>query len=546
VQETEQQHPGYWALPAGRIALRRLANEALCYCKGRNPPAVTAVGQEMLRYLVEDCGVPVHAPLAADEEACLAPYAAELAEQGWMGEAMVRGTALTLAVGQACEEASLYLLSRPGVDAAVVSSVFSAEIERKSLLSWAVDPFRPAIVEALLERGADPLLLDPLGQTPLQKACCTANVALLRLLLSAAEQRTGRPARDLLADLELMDERGGRMPRFIFVFDKWEADTAAVLAFFRDELGFDLLRGHRVDWGTRGTGGMTKLTPLVGAVTACNASAVAWLVEQAGADIHEPDETRGWTALHLASAGGRRTGRGEDGVLAVVKYLVEQAGADATVTDVLGQTPAILAQAGGRTRVAAYLQAKEREQQRAKAAAAQAAAPQGVREEQAAAAAAAAAAALLEELAAEEAAAVEHAVRKKSKKQKKKKKGKGKKGDGHAEEAGAGAAEEVGSAAAADDAEAAAAAMGRPSLEEGEESEAGGGSGSVTAGGGGGGDDDEEEEAEDEEEWLLEGAPDDCLCPVSLVFLTEPVVAADGFTCAYVDWSIGIEGDGDA
>jgi hypothetical protein len=58
------------------------------------------------------------------------------------------------------------------------------------------------------------------------------------------------------------------------------------------------------------------------------------------------------------------------------------------------------------------------------------------------------------------------------------------------------------------------------------------GRGSVKAGGGRG---DDEEAEDDEEEWLLEGVPDDCACPVSLVFLTESVVVADGFTCACLD-----------
>jgi hypothetical protein len=35
---------------------------------------------------------------------------------------------------------------------------------------------------------------------------------------------------------------------------------------------------------------------------------------------------------------------------------------------------------------------------------------------------------------------------------------------------------------------------------------------------------------EDEEAWLLEGAPENLLCPVSFVLLRDPVIAADGQT----------------
>jgi hypothetical protein len=68
----------------------------------------------------------------------------------------------------------------------------------------------------------------------------------------------------------------------------------------------------------------------------------------------------------------------------------------------------------------------------------------------------------------------------------------------------------------------AAGALDALSLEEkeGAKAEAGGGS---------------DHEEEDEEGRLLEGAPDDCVCPVSFVFLTEPVVAADSFTCACLE-----------
>lgn len=49
----------------------------------------------------------------------------------------------------------------------------------------------------------------------------------------------------------------------------------------------------------------------------------------------------------------------------------------------------------------------------------------------------------------------------------------------------------------------------------------------------------QQQQHEDEEDWLLEGAPDTLVCPISLTLLHEGVVAADGFTCTCLAWSWG-------
>jgi ankyrin repeat protein len=495
----------------------------------------------MLRFLVEERGVPVHAPLTADEEAYLAPVEEELAATDEAERLLVCCTPLAWAAAWGCDAAALYLLSRPGVDAAVVNSVFSVGPDEQSLLGWSVVTLSHRVVEALLERGADPLLPQPSGgPTPLLEACNVADVSMLRLVLSAAERRTGRTARALLEEREW--DFGRRGPRFFCVAFGPEDKIAATLAFFGDELGVDLLRAYPVEWIKEG-GGSELRTPLMAAASSRSVATVAWLIETAGADVNEVDEKIGWTALHVAC---QLRGKEEAAVLATVKYLVEQAGADMALRDKEGQTPADAARAMGYLQVAAYFEGKAREQRLAMIAAAEAVWQRA--HEQQVAAAAAAEAALLEELAAEEAAAVDQAGRKTGKKQKKKQKKKGgqQRGDGGGGGAGEAAASgvESGAAAAAGGgggggeqegpaaatAVAAAAVLDALSLEKKEEA------GEAKAKAGGGSDDDEEEEEEeDEEAWLLEGAPDDCVCPISLTLLTDPRVAPDGFTCACLE-----------
>lgn len=396
-----------------------------------------------------------------------------------------------------------------------------------------------ATLYLLGRQEVDPMVCDDRHVRALLAACSNASISTLRALLAAATARSGRSAK------ELLEERDGVpigfcWPRFFFTLNPLslvDRRVQELMAFLRDEVGVDLLADYDVEWfEDDGVGGRRPIpnrpTRMNALLVACMEGAlpvVKWLVEVAG----EGKPLESWGASHssISAIGSaitplhaacliKREGVPEENALAVVKYLVEEAGASPDPQ---------FAEAYGMERVTSYLRLRMRVAQRAggrrggrggaeaaatadtAATATESEAAQREREE---AAAARAEALLLAELAAEEAAgAAAGGGGGNGKKKKKKGKRTGAGGGGGTGQDVAEEEKEAGAAAAT----AAAAALGALTLEDDAAAAAAA--------------EQEQQDEQDEQAWLLETAPRDFTCPISPVLLTEPRVASDGFTC---------------
>lgn len=256
--------------------------------------------------------------------------------------------------------AALYLLGRPEVDAALVNDVLDVFCRSKPLLALATSPekIHPAVVEKLLERGADPRIRDGEDCSAVFYACVTGDLGVIRPVVRALERLEGRPARELLEEQERSGQRV--LPRFAAaLFDNRIGPTAELMAYLHEEVGLDLTRSDLVISSAASPLAVQELTPLYTLAMVGALQAVSYLVETAGPPVDERG-AGGQTALHIACV--VPVGK-EDRFLALVTYLVEQAGADVTPRDLRGMTPAEVARTAGAMRIHAYLEGKLREQE---------------------------------------------------------------------------------------------------------------------------------------------------------------------------------------
>ena len=264
-------------------------------------------------------------------------------------------------------------------------------------------------------------------------------------------------------------------------------------------------------------------------------------------DIQSP--TAHFTPLHLACTSAFE----EADILPLVRYLVEEKGADVTLKTSLGETAADIAIKKGRQQVYNLLARKEEELAARRTAEALAA----VRLAEETRAADIAAQALMEELAAEEEAEEAKKQAKKGKKSKAKSKRRqgGKGGSAAGDSGGGGAASAAAAAAVGLSVASLTAATDGLAIGENEEEKApekkreenshlkanppalAAATDALPSFPPSGNDDDEEEdeaEAEDKEEafqtFLLEDAPLSFHCPIGICLLTDPINAADGHT----------------
>ncbi|KAL9117500.1 MAG: hypothetical protein Q9187_005963 [Circinaria calcarea] len=168
---------------------------------------------------------------------------------------------------------------------------------KKTALIWAAEGGHEAIIQLLLEKGADVDAKDENGHTALHEAAFKGNKAVIRLLLEKG------------ADIKVKDK------------DKWTAMHAAALSGHEAIIQLLLEKGADID--AKDEDGQTVLYQ----AASSGHEAVIRLLLEKGADIEAKDKDK-WTALHMAASFEHE---------AVVRLLLKN-GADIEAKDKDGQT----------------------------------------------------------------------------------------------------------------------------------------------------------------------------------------------------------------
>lgn len=213
---------------------------------------------------------------------------------------------------------------------------------------------REAVVELLIDRGADPEQADANGWTALLAACDKTDGVMIRLLLERGASATATDNKGWSA-MHYLTYQQAALELFQMLVDAGakidhrstaDGNTSLMIAADRaDAPRLRILLGLGANQSFARKDGLTALH------MAANKGQVdisGWLLD-AGANVDAIGGQMGCAPLHLAAAGGHR---------ALVELLLER-GADAVMVDNNGNTPVAVANGMGYFEIGALLQKHE-------------------------------------------------------------------------------------------------------------------------------------------------------------------------------------------
>ncbi len=335
--------------------------------------------RELLAYLVEECGVPMHTvPTEAFEE-----HEAILSNE----DSTVLFSAVANPAAQTDSAFVLYLLDR--LDAASAAELERVrQIDGSTALAIAAQQGLTAVVERLLTLGARADAAGTKeGHLPVCLAVINGHAAVVKALLHAHRERgdleavVARPCCNPVGGAKAGAGGGVRMS--LFAHALLEGERQPILQLLMKEAGAGAVAGSpsplsdAASAGTAAAAATTTTTTAallpeaaaaflstvqhLAAYKPCTLFTLRWLLGPEGpAHGASVDATvlGGLTMLHAACSWRD----GEARRLEVVKFLCEERGADTTLRDAKGRTAADTAKAFGLARVYAYLTRNQREE----------------------------------------------------------------------------------------------------------------------------------------------------------------------------------------